>query len=492
MKKITNFRLLFFCAVALAIGIFVGSFVYTSFLLSILLPIALVAVGILLSCGTKKHSFWILFSVFALGIALFIIDVALNTPHDITSEVQVEGRVCEVNETSGTVLLENVTMDGVSIKGYFYGKCEGVETGDILRFYATPQVCRFEKESFSKYLFARNVSYRADIDEYTVEKGSLTLSESIRTRCKKAILPYAGEEETGVLLCLLFGDKSLLEGSVYQNASSAGISHIFAVSGLHVGFLIALLYWVFRKIRLNRYVSFGLILVFLVAYGFLTGFPAGMVRASVFFVLFSAAKIFGRKGDGLTCLGCSAFVILLCSPRQIFSIGFLMSFGAVGGILLYNRSLTAILSERIKVPVFRYFWNLVCVTVSANVFLLPLTISIFGSVSPYSVLSNLVVIPYIGILFPLLAVSAFLATCYSGFGILYVALKYPIFALNAFTKLMASLPYATVSVQSMGVASVGYILFFLCVSKLNLTRPAVKYSVSALLGIGTVLCLIFV
>ena len=156
-----------------------------------------------------------------------------------------------------------------------------------------------------------------------------------RTRLKERIQKVFPDKEAALLLGMLIGDKSQLETEAYQNFVNSGIVHIIAVSGgnlvMIVVFLSAVLFWV------PFYIRNGLIILGVIAFALLCGGDSSVLRALIMAVLSLLAVFRGREIKIWRLLK-YAFVLMLCyNPFfLIYDLGFLLSFGAVIGIVLTN------------------------------------------------------------------------------------------------------------------------------------------------------------
>jgi competence protein ComEC len=136
---------------------------------------------------------------------------------------------------------------------------------------------------------------------------------------------------------LIIGDKTDINPELRQQFTRSGLAHLMAVSGLHVGFLVApfwfLIPWLWTKSwgRIVGIISLGLGLLF---YAWLTGFSASVVRASIMAFLFSYAKLFEKVRYPMNIVGFAALFLLAINPFYLFDVGFQLSFGAVSIILL--------------------------------------------------------------------------------------------------------------------------------------------------------------
>lgn len=204
-------------------------------------------------------------------------------------------------------------------------------------------------------------------------------------------------DELAVLSALTAGDKTELSESVRESYSIAGASHILALSGLHIGLLYALLFYILKpvaqKSRVGRCVRAVLLFVLLWAFAFFTGFSPSVVRSVTMFSLLAFANIFGRQPFSLNTLAATAWIMLFCNPVWLFDVGFQLSFIAVTSILLIQPPVYRLFT--IKNRIGKYIWGLMSVSIAAQFGTAPLVMFYFSRFSTHFLLTNLVVIPLV-------------------------------------------------------------------------------------------------
>lgn len=208
-------------------------------------------------------------------------------------------------------------------------------------------------------------------------------------------------ESAPTMRALLLGDRAGFDDTFADAVADTGVAHIFAVSGTHLTFFIGILLLVSKGRRRN----FAVVAVFSFLFAAVTGFTASIVRAMLMQILLFAAAAFGRESDGLTALSAALAVLLLQNPYAIADIGLQLSFASVLGILLFaqrmisrSRSRMASWPRPVAVPL-EWLVTAVAMTVSAQVFTIPLLAMWFGSISLISVLANLIVLWVVELLF---------------------------------------------------------------------------------------------
>ncbi|MCM1157105.1 MAG: DNA internalization-related competence protein ComEC/Rec2 [Bacteroidales bacterium] len=281
-----------------------------------------------------------------------------------------------------------------------------------------------------------------DEEDYQYGKGIyLLLKEGRCSSGEKSVLPlrerlyrlrqyFSGvygelfdEREASVARAMVLGDKSGLDADIRQLYQRNGIAHLIAISGLHLAMLGGTLYHFLRK-RLGSYFAAAAVgTVFILLYGMMTGWSGATLRAVVMLILSMGAEVGGRRYDTLTAVSAALLLMLAVNPCQINQPGFLLSFGAILGIAVVNpvwKILYPNIPERL---------NGLLVSVSVQIVLTPVLLYYFYEIPIYGVVLNVLVVPLMGILLPLLLGCALLAGIWQTGAVLLAAPAKGIFLL---------------------------------------------------------------
>ncbi|PIY12826.1 MAG: hypothetical protein COZ18_01205 [Flexibacter sp. CG_4_10_14_3_um_filter_32_15] len=227
------------------------------------------------------------------------------------------------------------------------------------------------------------------------------------------------KQSYGVASALFLGIRDGLDNEVKDAYRSAGATHVLAVSGLHVGILSAMVAFFLgflKKHKKSKYLYLSFILSILFGYAFLTGLSPSVLRASAMFALIQIGQTFSRRSTIYNNLAFSAIILLLFSPYMIFEVGFQLSYLAVLGIVLIQPKLAKVYTPPNKI--IKYLWELLTVSVAAQLITFPICLYYFHQLPTYFWLSGFVVIPAaIVILYGAIAVilSSFLSMTISCF-----------------------------------------------------------------------------
>lgn len=287
--------------------------------------------------------------------------------------------------------------------------------------------CRKEKEGIATVLYRLAASYRTQIENLYRRLG-------------------IEGDELAVLSALTLGDKTDLSESVRESYSVAGVSHVLALSGLHIGLLYALAFFLLRPLLLGgqsgRVLRSLLLILLLWLFAFFTGLSPSVVRSAAMFSIWALADLCGRQSFSLNTLALTAWLMLLVRPVWLFDVGFQLSFAAVLSILLFQPFLYRLCPVRHRAGT--YLWGLVSVSVVAQLGTAPLVLFYFSRFSTHFLLTNLLVVPLVTLIL-YAAVVLLLLTPMSGLqAVAAVGLERMLRMLNLLVRWVEQLPYASV------------------------------------------------
>ncbi len=212
----------------------------------------------------------------------------------------------------------------------------------------------------------------------------------LREKAAEVLETICAEEDAGLLKAVVLGDKSALSPHIRELYQRNGISHLLAVSGLHISFIGLGLYHLFRKLGLG-FGKAGVGAAFVtVSYGILTGGTASVVRAVIMVLFQCLADCLGRTYDLQSALSAAALWLLVKSPALLLQSGFQLSFGAVSAIGMAGPVLQTWLKPQSKVG------QTLLTGLVVQIVTLPVILYHFFEYPLYSILLNLLVIPFMG------------------------------------------------------------------------------------------------
>ena len=489
MKNILNFRFFVVVFLSLMAGIFaVISFYentkilfYVSFGGLILLLCYLVVCLIInkpyfLFTKLKTICILTIITTFILGALFAHIKVQTFNPKQITEKVFVEGKIASKHISSSDnyyLILKNVKINNSKTKYnvvVYYENDYNFEEGYIISFNSNLKTNKLITLSgLNTFISSNNLGYTAFAYSIKTESTKVNFLEKFKINVSNILFNNMSEENAGLSKAVLFGDKSNLNSDIKQSFTASGVAHLLAISGLHVGIFIAVLYFVLNKFKVKRYITFIVSCIILLLFNILCNFTESVVRASLMSLCLLVATCFGKRGDSLSNLSLAGIILLLVNPLNLYEIGFELSFLAVFGILLLLKPINNLLLK-IKSP--KILAGATATTVSATIFTLPVVANTFGVMAVSLIPANLILIP----LFTAFYITLLLGLIIAFIPFLSFALAVPNFLSNimlSFTNIFEKL--GSFNLISFGIlVTIIWLVIFTIISKYTMLKPINK------------------
>jgi len=222
------------------------------------------------------------------------------------------------------------------------------------------------------------------------------LVSKVRGRIRDLLDRHIQGEEAALLNALLLGERSGVDRSTLDVFTEAGVMHILAVSGLHVGIMWLALVVLLRILRVPRKYLLLVSIAVLGGYCLLVGHRPPVIRATIVLGAFSLTSLLERELDSVNALCVAAFVILLLNPLHLFDAGFQLSFMCTVSIIKLFEMSSPVLSGVLlkgRTRVFRWLLGSLLVSISAQMGSAPLVMFHFNRVAVAPVAANLIVVP---------------------------------------------------------------------------------------------------
>ena len=238
----------------------------------------------------------------------------------------------------------------VSIKGNSDEKLEYGQELIIKGKYVTPETRRnYKGFDYKEYLKTLKVYGTINLDSKVIVKDKsissiFIFSNDLSLKIKNSIEKYFDSKTEGVVLGVVLGDKSKIEKEVAESFSESNISHILAVSGMHMAYVILIFNSVFNGLVGRRYGNV-LSISFILLYMFITGFSPSVVRAGSAWIIVLLSEVFRLRSDKWENLATSFVLICIYNPFLIESISVLLSYAGTIGIITLDRKLLEILKS---------------------------------------------------------------------------------------------------------------------------------------------------
>ena len=321
----------------------------------------------------------------------------------------IEGQIEEkkVTDHSVSVVLNHLSVDGEKCNGKvilyleeetdFYIGCTMKAEGAITSFSEPTNPGEFNQKAYQEGRGIFGCVY--DPEVFEVRYGSFLMKEAVlsfREKMAQYMQAVMEESQYGIAMAMVLGDKTALLEEQKNLFEIGGISHILAVSGLHMTLIGAGIYKLLRKMGLPYGIAVILSFPCIVFYAMMTGMSSSCLRASIMLLVYLFAEWKGYSYDLPSSLALSGLLLLWEIPARLFDSGFVLSFGAMIGVGIFYPMIEEVFD------VSPLICNLIA-GVSITVFTLPLSLYYFYGVSLAGLVLNLVVIPLMSVLVPLLS-----------------------------------------------------------------------------------------
>jgi len=207
------------------------------------------------------------------------------------------------------------------------------------------------------------------------------------------------DDELAVINALLLGQRQDISSELLQSYAGAGAIHILAVSGLHVGIILLILNFLFQpleRLKNGKLIKLIVVISLLWIFAFIAGMSASVIRAVTMFTAVAIGMQVNRPANVYNILVISMFFLLLFRPSFLFDVGFQLSYLAVFFIVWLQPLLYDFWHPNWKTP--NFFWKLFTVSVAAQIGIVPLSLYYFHQFPSLFFISNLFIIPALGLI----------------------------------------------------------------------------------------------
>lgn len=304
--------------------------------------------------------------------------------------------------------IETEKINNIKLKKKFIllTKNKEIEYGNKIKLegtYIKPSKSRnYKGFDYSNYLKTENIYGTIEqngkielIKEKNINYFFIILYK-VKNKIIKNINNKFPEETRGLFLGILLGDKSSIEENVRQNFADSSLSHILAVSGTHISYVVICISVLFKKLKLNKNIRKVLTSLVLFMYLYLVDFSVSATRAVIMSTIVIMQMLFYRKQDTITTIAFSSIIILINNPYSILNIGFLLSYGGTIGIILFVNRISIESKEDFFQRFKSYLKDICIVTISAQTIIMPIIIYYFNTISFTFIISNIIASLIIG------------------------------------------------------------------------------------------------
>jgi len=243
--------------------------------------------------------------------------------------------------------------------------------------------------NYRKYLYYHNIFYICNASEISIDNDTINLLYKIKNYVIDRINSYKIKD---YLLTFIIGDKSLLENETLDTYRTNGITHLFSVSGMHIGLFNATILLLLKKVNISTKKRYLITISFIWFYAFLTGFTKSILRAGLLFSILSINKLFKLEMKSIYCLVITGVILCIFNPFITMDIGFIYSFLTTFVLMFASEALKK--HKIIGTSLIAFFASL------------PITINNFYEINFLSIVLNVIFVPLVSIIiYPLCMLS---------------------------------------------------------------------------------------
>lgn len=306
---------------------------------------------------------------------------------------------------------------------------------------SNPNAFDYQEYLWHKGIFWRLKTVQLMPDDSVKPSGPIVFIQYLRQKGTTYIYEHFPEETAPLVAALVFGDRTTMEPDLLEAYENLGIVHLLAISGLHVGMLVGILFYVLLRLQISREKATNILIAFLPFYSILTGASPSVIRAcAMMLVLLFFAKYSRRlKIAPIDTICIVFFFYIFIVPNVIYDVGFQLSFSVAFALLLSSPFLTKL---RFKPQAL-----LICTSFIAQLSSVPIMLYHFYEFSLLGIVANIIYVPLFSIIVLPLLLVVFLFHLFLGSfmdPILYF-LDYTVRMINGFTKSLSRLPFSVIT-----------------------------------------------
>ena len=481
IKRPINFRPILLCALSLFLGVIIFQYYPVFKAWTIVIPIVGVGLIALLFCAlVKRENRQVVLNAAAiclvfvfvgmLSLGLRVHGLTKDNPQDGVYTVVGEVKKVSYKQGAWYFTLTDCEYDGARGSDlYVYAVTNEVELYDIVKLkgYAKGEGVIDGVKISNKILSGRPMSI-SEPYELEIIGRSDSLASRFKTRTDQIFYKALGEDG-GILSALIRGDVSKMKEGV-DLFRLAGIAHIFAVSGMHIGLIYAALSFMFSKIKIKRGIKVAVISLALVFYSYLCGLSSSSLRAVIMCTCLMLSKLLGEKHDGVNALSEAAIIVVLINPLDMFSAGFKLSFLVCLSIIILAPPIKSVLKFMPEA-----FSSSISVLCASQLAAIPLSVIYFSGVPLISFVANFLLLPIVSLLYYFVAIATLLCLVLPINELIALFIpKILIVGIKGITECIVMIPLI-VDYMTKPIMAVYYFLLF-CISDVVNLPKKVKFS----------------
>ena len=299
--------------------------------------------------------------------------------------------------------------------------------------------------NYKKYLYYKRINYILNIDSFKIIRKNNNIFYKLKNFIINRISSINNNE---YLYAFILGKSNYIDNDVYNNYKINGITHLFALSGLHVSMFSSILLVLFKKLKFSEKNSYLITSIFLMFFSFIASFTPSILRATIFFILSALNNVYYFYIKPKNLLYLTFIILIFINPFYIYDTGFILSFTITFFILLFNE----------KNSIRNKILSIITISILSLLSSLPIIINLSYEINIIGFINNIFFIPFVSyIVFPMSIIT-----------LIFNKLS---FLLNIFTSIM----------EFISKISSNFLNINLIFSKMNLFEIIIYYIIFILL-----------
>lgn len=323
--------------------------------------------------------------------------------------------------------------------------------------YIEPEIQRNKNGfNYKKYLKSKKI-----LGTIRTEKIKLIKKEKInfvQMQCNKLKLKIINninemldEKEANVLSGILIGEKAQIDENIIESFKKSNLSHILAISGMHINYIILGITILSKKQRISKRISYVIIIIFLIIFAIITDFSVSVIRAVIMSCIVIISKLLHMKVDIINTISISLLIILINNPFSIIDVGLELSYVGTIGIILFQKQIKSRLEKILNIlnnkNIKKVIIKFLTVSISAQIAIIPIMAVYFNAFSISFLISSIIAIPIVEIILIYGLANIIISLFSMKISMIFaIPLKYLIKILIFISNFISKIPFLTLTV----------------------------------------------
>ena len=340
--------------------------------------------------------------------------------------------------------------------------------------YKEPEVARnykgfdYKKNLRTKKIYG-SITIQNSFEVISCNNGNIIMRglKSFSIKLKENLSKLLNEKELGIVKGVVLGDTSDLDEDIKENFTNSSLSHMLAVSGAHVSYVIMTVSLIFQSKNFGKKTTKIITMLVLIIFMIITNMSPSVTRAVICMLINIFAGLIYKRPDTINALAISIIFTLILNPFSLFNIGLQLSYAGTIGIICFSKLIEAKPKNKIK----KYIFDSIIVSTSANLVSFPLMAYYFNTISLNFIISNLVVSPVLGLIIILGIITLLTSTISINLAkIVAILLKISVNLIIKMTEIISNLPIKNILVVTPSIILIAIFYIFLFYARFNFEK----------------------